>query len=226
MRILLIEDDKTVSGFIRKAMKESGHQCDACADGEEGRSLAIRGQYDLVILDLMLPRRDGLEIPKAVRAAGILSPVLILSARGLVDDKVRGLELGADDYLSKPFSIDELKARVGALLRRLASSKSHSLEAGNLKVNLLNRKVFRDGEPVELTGREFLLLEYFMRNIGRILPRTSIAEHVWEYDFDWTSNVVDVFVSHLRLKLETDSEWKLIHTIRGVGYRFEPMRGK
>lgn len=222
MRFLLIEDDRTLVGFIRKAMKEDGHICEVAHDGEEGLKLAAAEDYDLIILDLMLPKRDGMEVLQALRKRRIHTPILILSARGLVDDKVRGLNAGADDYLSKPFSIDELRARIGALLRRTSTPKSNFLQAGDLKLDLYSRKAFRGGREIQLTAREFSLLEFFMRNVGRVLPRTSIAEHVWDYSFDWGSNVVDVFVNHLRNKIETDPKVRLIHTVRGVGYRFGP----
>lgn len=222
MRILLVEDDKTLVTFVQKAMKEDGHACDVATDGDVASHLATSEDYDLIVLDIMLPKKDGIDVLKGLRGAGRMTPVLVLSARGLVDDKVRGLNAGADDYMSKPFSIEELRARIGALLRRSGSPKTTQLQIEDLKLDLLQRKVFRGGKEIELTGREFALLEFFMRNAGRVLPRTTIAEHVWDYNFDWGSNVVDVFVNHLRNKIEDSSKPKLIHTVRGVGYRFGP----
>lgn len=222
VRILLVEDDRNLAGFIRKAMREDGHSCDLAADGEEAYRLPRSQEYDVIILDLMLPKKDGIDVLQALRRERVETPVLILSARGLVDDKVRGLNAGADDYLAKPFSIDELRARLSAILRRTGSAKSNVLQLGDLRLDLLTRKVYRGDKEIHLTGREFSLLEFLMRNPGRVLPRTTIAEHVWGYDFDWGSNVIDVFVNHLRNKIETDPKAPLIHTIRGAGYRFGP----
>ena len=218
MRILVIEDEKKLAGFIKRALVEDSHAVDVAGDGEEGSYLTSSQAYDLVILDLLLPKKDGLEILKEMRDARRATPVLILSARGQVKDRVKGLDQGADDYLAKPFSLDELRARVRALLRRGTETGSSTLKLADLTMDLLRREVRRGGEEVRLTPREYALLEYLMRHPNRVLTRTSIAEHVWDYNFDWQSNVVDVFVNYLRRKIEGDGRPKLIHTIRGVGY--------
>ncbi len=221
MRILVVEDEKKLAGFIKRALAEDSHAVDVRHDGEEGAYLATSEPYDLVLLDLMLPKKDGLSILKEMRAAKVATPVLILSARGEVKDRVKGLDLGADDYLAKPFSLDELKARVRALLRRGGEGPASVLKIGDVTMDLIAREVRRGDEPVRLTNREFALLEYLMRNPNRVLTRTSIAEHVWDYNFDWESNVVDVFVNYLRRKLEGEGRPKLIHTVRGVGYQLK-----
>lgn len=218
MRILVVEDEKKLAGFIRKALREDGHAVDLSHDGQEGGELAQTQNYDAVILDLMLPRRGGLDVLRDLRVQGKQTPVLILTARDTVGDRVQGLDAGADDYLTKPFALDELRARLRALLRRGSASTSTTLSCADLKVGLLDRTVRRGTRTLELTPREFSLLEYFLRHTGRVLTRTSIAEHVWDYNFDWQSNVVDVFVGALRRKLEEAGEPRLIHTLRGVGY--------
>jgi DNA-binding response OmpR family regulator len=218
MRILVIEDEKKLAGFIKRALVEDSHAVDVAADGDEGSFLTGSQAYDLVILDLLLPRKDGLTILREMRDAGKATPVLILSARGQVKDRVKGLDLGADDYLGKPFSLDELRARIRALLRRGSEAGTSTLKLADLSMDLLRREVKRGGEEIRLTPREYALLEYLMRHPNRVLTRTSIAEHVWDYSFDWQSNVVDVFVNYLRRKLEGEGRPKLIHTIRGVGY--------
>ena len=218
MRILVVEDEKKLAGFIRKALREDGHAVDLSHDGQEGGEMAQTQNYDAVILDLMLPRRGGLDVLRDLRVQGKLTPVLILTARDSVGDRVQGLDAGADDYLTKPFALDELRARLRALLRRGSASASTTLSCADLKVGLLDRSVRRGPRTIELTPREFSLLEYFLRHTGRVLTRTSIAEHVWDYNFDGASNVVDVFVGTLRRKLEDGGEPRLIHTLRGVGY--------
>lgn len=218
MRILVVEDEKKLAGFIRKALREDGHAVDLSHDGQEGAHLAHSENYDAVILDLMLPRRGGLEVLQDLRAKGKSMPVLILTARDGVGDRVQGLDAGADDYLTKPFALDELRARLRALLRRGKAGSPTTLSCGDLKLDLLDRSVRRANRELVLTPREFSLLEYLLRNSGRVLTRTSIAEHVWDYNFDWQSNVVDVFVGTLRRKLEEGGESRLIHTLRGVGY--------
>jgi DNA-binding response OmpR family regulator len=218
MRILLVEDEKKLAGFIRRALKEDGHAVDLCHDGDTGLHRASSESYDAIILDLMLPGRGGLEILGDLRAKGKSTPVLILTARDSLQDRVTGLDRGADDYLTKPFALDELRARVRALLRRGKSGPSTALQFSDLSMDLVGRSVRRGKRPVELTQKEFSLLEYFLRNPRRVLTRTSIAEHVWDYNFDWGSNVVDVFVNGVRRKLEESKEPRLIHTLRGVGY--------
>ena len=218
MKILVVEDEKKLAGFIKRALNEDAHSVDVAHDGETGAYQACTGGHDLVILDIMLPKKDGLTVLKEIRDAKRTTPVLILSARGEVKDRVRGLDLGADDYLGKPFSLEELRARVRALLRRGSEGSATTLKFADLTMDLTTREVRRGKEPVHLTPREFALLEYLMRNPGRVLTRTAIAEHVWDYNFDWESNVVDVFVNYLRKKLEGEGRPKLIHTVRGVGY--------
>ena len=218
MRILVVEDEKKLAGFIKRALVEDSHAVDVAGDGDEGSYMAGSQSYDLVILDILLPKKDGLSILRELRDGKKTTPVLILSARGQVKDRVKGLDLGADDYLAKPFSLDELRARVRALLRRGSEAGTSTLKIADLTMDLLRREVRRGGEEIRLTPREYALLEYLMRHPNRVLTRTSIAEHVWDYSFDWQSNVVDVFVNYLRRKLEGEGRPKLIHTIRGVGY--------
>jgi len=218
MRVLVVEDEKKLAGFIRRALKEDGHAVDACNDGDTGMHRATAEAYDAVILDLMLPGRGGLEILHALRDQGKSTPVLILTARDSVADRITGLDRGADDYLTKPFALDELRARLRALLRRGKSGVSTILKFSDLAMDLVQRMVVRGERSIELTPKEFSLLEYFLRSPRRVLTRTSIAEHVWDYNFDWQSNVVDVFVNGVRRKLEEQKESRLIHTLRGVGY--------
>ncbi len=218
MRVLVVEDERKLAGFIRKALREDGHAVDLCHDGDEGASYALGENYDAIILDLQLPGRDGLSILRDLREQKKETAVLVLTARDTVKDRVRGLDEGADDYLVKPFALDELRARVRALFRRGRGSGATVLTYADLSVNLLDRSVTRGERKIVLTQKEFALLEYFLRNPARVLTRTSIAEHVWDYNFDWQSNVVDVFVNVLRKKLEEGEEPRLIHTMRGVGY--------
>jgi DNA-binding response OmpR family regulator len=218
MRILVVEDEKKLAGFIRRALKEDGHAVDLCHDGREGRDLASKEGYDAVVLDLMLPGVGGLEVLQELREKGRTMPILVLTARDSVEDRVKGLDRGADDYLTKPFALDELRARLRALLRRGKEGGATTLRFADVTMDLLERSVRRGSRAVVLTAREFALLEYFLRHPRRVLTRTSIAEHVWDYNFDWQSNVVDVFIAAVRRKLEEQGEPRLIHTLRGVGY--------
>ncbi len=218
MRILLVEDEKKLAGFIRRALREDGYAVDLSHDGEEGLSMALGEDYDAIILDLHLPGRDGMSVLLEIRKRKKNVSVLILTARGTVRDRVLGLDQGADDYLVKPFALDELRARVRALIRRGAGSSATLLQYSDLTMQLVDRTVFRGERPITLTHKEFSLLEYFLRNPHAVLSRTSIGEHVWDYDFDWGSNVVDVFVNQLRNKTEEKHEPRLIQTVRGVGY--------
>jgi len=218
MRILVVEDERKLAQFIKRALREDGHAVDLTHDGEEARDFALHEDYDILVLDLQLPGRDGLTVLQELRREKKGTPVLILTARDTVKDRVRGLDLGADDYLTKPFALDELRARVRALLRRGQGSSSTMLRFGDLSMNLLNRVVMREDREISLTPKEFSLLEYFIRNSKRVVTRTSIAEHVWDYNFEWQSNVVDVFVNVLRKKLEEQGEPRILHTVRGVGY--------
>jgi two-component system OmpR family response regulator len=215
----MVEDDATIADFVAKGLTEAGHAVDVAADGERGAELALTGGYDAAIVDLMLPRLDGLALIDRIRARGIRTPVLILSARRSVDDRVKGLQAGGDDYLTKPFAFAELLARLHALLRRSTGQVEPTrLTLGDLTLDLLTRRAERAGTSVDLRPREYALLEYLMRNQGRVLTKTMILSHVWGYNFDPGTNVVDVLVSRLRERIDRDFEPKLLHTVRGVGY--------
>ena len=220
MRILVVEDDRKVASFIKKGLEEEGHTVDVAADGAQAVERATDGSvWDLLVLDVMLPKRDGFSVLKALREDGVKAPVLMLTARDAVGDRVTGLDLGADDYLTKPFAFEELLARVRALLRRGAGGgPAPILRVGDLTLNPATREVRRGTRRVELTAREHTLLEYFMRSPGRVLSRPLLAQHVWGLDFDSESNVVDVYVGYLRRRIEAPGERKLLHTVRGVGY--------
>ena len=219
MRILVVEDDKKIASFVAKGLSQAGFAVDHAGDGEEAANLALAVPYDLAVVDIMLPKLDGLALIARLRREKILTPVIILSAKRSVDDRVKGLQLGGDDYLTKPFSFTELLARVHALIRRSQHvPESFRLEAGDLTMDLLTREVARASKKIELQRREFALLEYLMRNAGRVVSKAMIIEHVWGYDFDPLTNVVDVLVSRLRNKVDRDFEKKLIKTHRGLGY--------
>ncbi len=218
MRILVVEDEKKVSSFIKKGLEEESYAVDAAFDGEEGLNLATQGNYDLIILDVMLPKMDGLQLLEKLRAKRIPTPVMLLTARDTIEDRVKGLDTGADDYLPKPFAFTELLARVRALLRRASNSRAAVLKVDNLTLDPVSREVKRTGKKIDLTAKEYALLEFFMRNVGKILTRTVISEHVWDMNFDSSTNIVDVYVNHLRNKIELPGEKKLLHTVRGVGY--------
>ncbi len=219
MRILAIEDDATVAGFLKKRLGEDGHRVDHAADGQDGLRLASANDYEVMIVDRMLPGLDGLTVIQTVRSGGDQTPILILSALGEVDDKVRGLKAGGDDYLVKPFAYSELMARVESLVRRFSSREERtSLQIADLKMDLLSREVSRDDQDIDLKPREFLLLEYLMRHAGQILTRTMLLEAVWDYHFDPQTNVIDVHISRLRQKVDRAFDQPLIHTIRGAGY--------
>jgi len=219
MRLLVVEDDRTIAGFLVKGLQEAGYAVDHAADGDEGLALALSEPYDAAILDVMLPGVDGLAIIDRMRGRKIQTPVLILSARRSVDDRVKGLQAGGDDYLTKPFAFAELLARVQALIRRATkTTEPTSLVVGDLTVDLVTRKVERAGRAIELRPREFALLEYLMRNAGRVVSKTMILAHVWDYHFDPRTNVVDVLVFRLREKLDRDFDAKMLQTVRGVGY--------
>ena len=219
MRILVVEDDKKIAALVVKGMEQAGFAVDHAEDGEDALHLALSEPYDAAILDVMLPKLDGLTIIERMRQKKILTPVIVLSAKRSVDDRVRGLQTGGDDYLVKPFSFSELLARVHALIRRAShETEPTRLLIGELSLDLLTREVARAGKKIELQPREFSLLEYLMRNSGRVVSKTMIIEHVWGYNFDPQTNVVDVLVSRLRNKVDRDFENKMIHTHRGVGY--------
>ncbi len=219
MRVLIVEDDEKIASFVAKGLRQSGFAVDVAPDGEEGLRLALSEPYDAGIVDIMLPRLDGLTLIQELRKNKRRVPVIILSAKRSVDDRVKGLQIGGDDYLVKPFSFSELLARIEALLRRSSPlDESGKLSVGDLSMDLMRREVFRAGRRIELQPREFCLLEYLVRNAGRVVSKTMILEHVWDYNFDPQTNVVDVLVCRLRNKVDRDFEQKLIHTIRGVGY--------
>lgn len=219
MRALVIEDDKQVAEFIVKGLKENGFAVDSAKDGREGLFLAASEPYDVIVLDRMLPLVDGLSLLKTLRTTGSDVPVLILSAMGEVNQRIEGLRAGSDDYMAKPFSITELVTRVQVLLKRNISHSSETqLQVGSLSVDLLSRKVFRKGQEIELKPREFQLLEFLMRHAGQIVTRTMILEHVWDYNFDPQTNVIDVHISRLRNKIDKGFSSNLLHTIRGAGY--------
>jgi len=219
VRALLVEDDPVIAKFIARGLREAGFAVDHAVDGDAGLDLAVRGSYDVAIVDVMLPRLDGLALIDALRKRGIMTPVLILSARRSVDDRVRGLQAGGDDYLTKPFAFAELFARVQALMRRASrTAEPTTLTVHDLVVDLLSRRVTRGGAPIDVRPREFALLEYLMRNHGRVVSKTMILSHVWEYNFDPQTNIVDVLVSRLREKIDKPFDKKLLHTVRGVGY--------
>jgi DNA-binding response OmpR family regulator len=219
MRVLVVEDDKKIASFVVKGLKEAGFAVDHADNGSDGLERARHHPYDAAVIDVMLPKLDGLSLIERLRTEKITTPVLILSAKRAVDDRVKGLQTGGDDYLTKPFSFSELLARVQALIRRASLEPEPTrLESGDLSLDLLKREVARAGRRLELQPREFALLEYLMRNAGRVVSKTMIIEHVWGYDFDPLTNVVDVLVSRLRQKIDRDFETKLIQTYRGVGY--------
>lgn len=218
MRILVIEDEKKLANFIKKGLEEEGYAVDVASDGEEGFVMAMDRVHDLILLDIQLPRMDGLRLLNELRKEKIQTPVLLLTVRATIEDKVLGLDSGADDYLTKPFSFQELVARVRALLRRRADTAPATLQVADLVLDPARRTVSRGGKKIELTPREFALLDYFMRNPGRVLTRTMIAEHVWNYDFETMTNTIDVYVNYLRKKIDAGREPKLLHTVRGVGY--------
>ena len=222
MKILYVEDDPTAREYIQRGLKERGFVVDVAADGRSGLERAHGGAYDLILLDVMLPERDGFEILRSLRAAGIETPVLFLSARGEVSDRVQGLNLGADDFLAKPFAFAELLARIRAIARRrLGEPASGRLRVADLEIDVNRHVVQRAGRPVELTPKEFILLEYLLRNAGHGVSRAMITEKVWGYGFDTYSNLIDVHINHLRRKVDRDFERKLIHTVKGVGYILE-----
>jgi two-component system OmpR family response regulator len=221
MRMLVVEDDPKIASFVVKGLKQGGFAVDHAAEGQQGLDLALSTAYDAIVADVMLPKLDGLSLVQRLRAAGGRAPVLFLSAKATVDDRVRGLQAGGDDYLTKPFAFSELQARVQALIRRASQATEASrLTVGDVTLDLLGREVTRAGERLELQPREFSLLEYLLRHAGRTVTKTMILEHVWDYSFDPQTNVVDVLVHRLRAKVDPDR--RRLHTIRGVGYVFRP----
>jgi len=222
VRILLIEDDKGIASFIVKGLKQAGYVVEHASDGKEGMGWLLNDSFDAAVVDIMLPSMDGFAIIEEARQQKVMTPVIILSAKGSVDDRIKGLQSGGDDYLVKPFAFSELLARIQALIRRAnrISEPTH-LTVGSLKIDLIRRKVERDGQTIELQPREFALLEYLMRNAGRVVSKTMIMEHVWDYNFDPQTNVVEARICRLRDKVDKGFAEKLIHTIRGIGYVLE-----
>ncbi|MBN2284267.1 MAG: response regulator transcription factor [Deltaproteobacteria bacterium] len=219
MRILLVEDDRKIASFVTRGLKEAGYAVDCAADGETGLNLALTEPYDAAVIDIMLPKRDGLSLIREIRGEGINTPVIILSARGTVEDRIKGLRTGSDDYLTKPFAFTELLARIQALIRRAGGTAEPTrLTVEDLSLNLLTREVFRGDRKIDLQPLEFSLLEYLMRNAGNVVSRTMIMEHVWDYNFDPMTNVVEARICRLRDKVDKDFDTKLIHTVRGAGY--------
>jgi two-component system OmpR family response regulator len=222
MRILLIEDDLKLASFILKGFKEAGFAVDHCADGEDGLHMALSEPYDAAIVDIMLPKLDGFSLIDELRRRKKTTPVIILSAKRSVEDRIKGLQTGSDDYLVKPFSFAELLARVQALIRRASgAAEPSSLVVGDLSMDLLTRKIIRGGKKIDLPPLEFSLLEYLMRNAGNVVSKTMIMEHVWDYNFDPQTNVVEVRICKLRDKIDSDFEKKMIHTVYGAGYVLE-----
>ena len=218
MRILVVEDEKKVARFIQQGLEEEHYAVDVSHDGAEGLSMAETGSYDVIVLDVMLPGKDGLEVTRELRAERVTTPILILTAKTATEDKVAGLDSGADDYLTKPFAFAELLARVRSLLRRGTQEKTNLLAAADLELDTVSHRARRAGKNIELTAKEYALLEFLLRNKARVLSRTIIAEHIWDYHFDTGTNLIDVYINHLRNKVDSGSELKLIHTVRGVGY--------
>jgi DNA-binding response OmpR family regulator len=223
MHILVVEDERRLAQLLRRVLGEERHNVDITHDGNEGLDLALSGTYDLIILDLMLPSIDGMEVCRDLRKERIDTPVLILTARGAVEDRVAGLNAGADDYLIKPFAVDELLARVNALLRRRGRGieAGQSLSVGDLTLDLVRHEAQRQGKTIELTPKEFALLEYLMRHPGQVLTRTQITDHVWRYDLESLSNVVDIYIHYVRDKIDRGFSPPLIKTVRGVGYKIQ-----
>jgi len=218
MKILVVEDEKKVASFIKRGLEEEKFEVDVAYDGEDGFQKLLDGSYGLVILDVMLPKKDGLSVVKELRIRKILTPVLMLTAKDTVDDIVAGLNSGSDDYLTKPFAFAELLARVRALLRRSEQERGAEIRFADLRLDPVTHKVWRKDKEIDLTAKEYSLLEFFMRNPNQVLTRTTIAENVWDYIFDSFTNIIDVYVNYLRKKIDRDADKKLIHTVRGVGY--------
>lgn len=218
MRVLVVEDEKKVASFIKRGLEEESFSVDVAYDGEEGLDMASNNPYDVILMDLMLPKKDGLSVIRELREQDIATPVLCLTAKDAVEDIVEGLETGSDDYLTKPFAFGELLARVKALLRRTSKDRGAEIFFADLRLDPVSHKVWRSDKEIDLTAKEYGLLEYFMRNPNEVLTRAMIAEHVWDYTFDSFTNIIDVYVNYLRKKVDRDYDTKLIHTVRGVGY--------
>jgi len=218
MRLLLVEDNRRLNASLRQSLLEDGYAVDSAFDGQEGEDLATLAPYDVIVLDIMLPVKDGLEVCRSLRQQRVITPILMLTARDTIDDRVQGLDSGADDYLVKPFAINELRARLRALLRRDSTEKAGQLRVGDLLLDPATHAVERGGQTIALTAKEFSLLEYFMRNPDRVISRQNVENHVWDYDFVSGSNVVDVYIRRLRRKIDDPFDIKLFETVRGAGY--------
>jgi two-component system copper resistance phosphate regulon response regulator CusR len=218
MRLLVVEDEKKVARFVQKGLEEEGYAVDVAHDGEEGLEMALDQVHDLIILDISLPKMDGIRMLKKLREENVKTAVLLLTVRAALEDKVLGLDSGADDYLTKPFAFQELVARVRALLRRRADAEPALLQVADLTLDPARHMVIRGGQKIDLTSKEYALLHYFMQNPGRVLTRSMITDHVWNYDFDTGTNVIDVYVNYLRKKVDSGRRSRLIHTVRGTGY--------
>ncbi len=221
MRILVVEDERKVASFIKRGLEEERYIVETAADGEEGLQLASANVFDAIVLDVMLPKLDGYSVLKALRSAGNATPVLMLTARGTTEDRVQGLDLGADDYLAKPFHFEELAARLRSILRRSSTEKTTKLTCGDLTLDMVTHMAYRDGQEIELTTKEYALLEYLMRNKERILSRSMIMQHVWKHNFDPESNIIDVYIKRLRKKIERPDRAQMVQSVRGVGYRMK-----
>lgn len=219
MRILVIEDERKVASFIQRGLEEERYIVETAPDGEAGLELALNNHFDAIVLDVMLPKLDGYSVLSTIRDSGSTTPVLMLTARGTTEDRVQGLDLGADDYLPKPFHFEELAARLRSILRRSAPEKSTKLHCGDLVLDMVTHFAYRNDKEIELTTKEYALLEYLMRNKDRILSRSMIMQHVWKHNFDPESNIIDVYIKRLRSKVERPEGPTLIHSVRGVGYR-------
>lgn len=220
MRILIIEDDVKISDGLQRGLSDQHYSVDVASDGEEGEYLALTNDYDLIILDIMLPEKSGIDVCRSLRKEKLKTPILMLTALGTADDKIKGLDVGADDYLTKPFHLGELFARVRSLIRRSSDEKSTLIQVADLTIDTASRQVSRGGVPIKLSSKEFELLEYFIMNKNKVLTRQMISEHVWDLNFEPQSNVIDSFVRFLRQKIDKDFETPLIHTLRGTGYKF------
>ena len=218
MRILIAEDEKTLNATLKKRLEEQSYSVDACLDGQEALDYLDSAEYDVVLLDIMMPKKSGLEVLRALRKKGRQTPVLLLTAKDSIDDRVDGLDAGADDYLVKPFAFEELMARIRVMLRKKSGQSSNLLSVGDLTLDLGTHTVVRDGQPISLSSREFALLRYLVMNQGMILSRDQIEQHIWNYDYEGSSNMIDVYIRYLRKKIDDPFEKKLIHTVRGAGY--------
>lgn len=218
MRILIAEDEKTLNATLKKRLEEQSYSVDACLDGQEALDYLDSAEYDVVLLDIMMPKKSGLEVLRALRKKGRQTPVLLLTAKDSIEDRVDGLDAGADDYLVKPFAFEELMARIRVMLRKKSGQSSNLLSVGDLTLDLGTHTVVRDGQPISLSSREFALLRYLVMNQGMILSRNQIEQHIWNYDYEGSSNMIDVYIRYLRKKIDDPFEKKLIHTVRGAGY--------